>query len=84
MDDKGKPMKCRRCNTDAERDTLEDAVRSLRACNNCRSDIALRGEWTGKGMEAIDTLVKRFGRDAIMAAWEAAVDEDKRRKKKDA
>ena len=55
----------------AKAETLDDAIRCLKACVNCSTDIACRGEWTGAGMAAIRALAEKYGREAVIKAWEA-------------
>ena len=64
------PATCTFCSA-ASAETLEEAIRRLRACVNCSTDIACRGEWTGAGMAAIRALAEKYGRDAVIKAWEA-------------
>ena len=61
--------RCHFCNTNPETETLEEAMKSLRACNNCSVDIQMGGQWSGYGKEAIVVLFRRFGYDATNRAW---------------
>ena len=60
--------RCHYCNANPETATLEDAMRTLKQCNNCRVDIMTR-DWTGHGVAAIDVLQRRFGYDAVNKLW---------------
>jgi hypothetical protein len=47
---------------------LDATMRRLKACKNCRIDIQMDGQWTGAGFAIVSDLVKRYGRDAVIAA----------------
>lgn len=67
--EKKKPWpRCHYCNVNPETDTLEDAMRIIKQCNNCWLDIMTR-DWTRHGVAAIDVLQKRFGYDAVNKLW---------------
>ncbi len=63
---------CRFCHCDPEKDSLTEAIRKLKGCVNCKTDIRCDGDWTGHGMQAIKDLVKIYGREAV-------IEEDKKR-----
>lgn len=58
---------CPYCAADPD-GTLDDCLRALFACPNCRADLSLGGDWTGDGVRAIKRLVARFGKDVVLAA----------------
>ncbi len=61
--------RCHWCGTNPETMNLAEAIQLLSNCNNCHADINMNGQWTGYGGGAVIALAKRFGIDAVNAAW---------------
>jgi hypothetical protein len=66
-----RPVGCRFCEAE-KAETLGEAIRRLRGCNNCRMDIQIRGKWSGDGLAILRRLAERYGADEVAAAWEKA------------
>ena len=47
---------------------LDDTLRKLRSCNNCRIDIQMCGDWTGTGDAILRDLIARYGKQAVADA----------------
>ena len=67
MTEKRKP--CIYCGTTVDM-PLEEAVARLYRCNNCKSDIGLKGQWSGDGWAMIRALADKHGREAVIVEWE--------------
>lgn len=65
--------RCPYCGANPDGD-LADCIAALLACNNCKCDVAARGDWTGDGWAAIQRLRELHSDDAVQAAWGAAWD----------
>ena len=58
-------VRCYYCYCDPSKDTLREALLKLKRCKNCRSDILLKGHWTGSGWETVKELVRIHGKDKV-------------------
>lgn len=50
---------------------LIPTIQMMYACNNCRVDVAMNGQWTGYAMEILTALAKRYGKETVMQTWDA-------------
>ena len=51
---------CRHCGATGDEATLAEYLEMLRVCNNCRVDIALKGQWNGVGFPLFKRIHERF------------------------
>ncbi len=66
-----RPVRCDYCGAETGGELVPTLDRILK-CTNCRSDMHLRGQWTGSGWSILLDLVQRFGQDQVEAAMKSA------------
>jgi hypothetical protein len=60
---------CKFCGFSAERQDLDAAISTLIGCINCRADIATCGDWNGEGYAGLHSLIEKYGKHLVSAAY---------------
>jgi len=59
-------MICQSCGAETG-GLLDDTVKRLCGCKNCMVDIGTRGGWVDVGYQILRDLVKRYGKETVLA-----------------
>ena len=61
---------CSHCNSDPEKESLEDTLSKIQQCTNCQADLQMCGKWTGDGHRTMLYLVQKYGINNVQLTYE--------------
>lgn len=62
--------RCQFCGADGKEATVAEYLAKVQGCNNCRADIAMKGQWTGDGWDISQRIKARLDAGDIVPIGE--------------